>query len=498
MRRAWSNMQAWATRAKLAMVDSFTKPKRRPGGEILFAVPVEAESRDDYFRKILDDLPAAIYVTDALGRITYFNEAAAALWGHHPIIGTSEWCGSWKLFWPDGRALPHGDCPMAIAIKEKRQVRGMEAIAERPDGTRVPFVPYPTPLFDASGTLIGAVNMLIDITDRKRAEEVKQRLSAIVQFSDDGIISKNLDGIIESWNAGAERIFGYTANEAIGQSIEMLIPPERLNEEPEIIARIRRGERVHHYETVRRRKDGSLIDISLSVSPILDTDGRVVGASKIARDITERRKAQEQRDLLFKEIDHRIRNLFTLASSVVTLSARSADTSKELTSIIRDRLDALARAHALTLPKLSDGSAQVEQPTTLQTLIRTIVSPYEETNSASRRVAISGPDAPMSAALATGFALLLHEFATNAAKYGALSTPSGRINIACSELDGLISLTWIESGGPRIDKPPVNEGFGSQLAHATITSRLGGTLSREWNADGLTIRLSLARQCLVT
>ena len=113
------------------MTDTFTSRTPIPGGAILFAAAADAESRDDYFRKILDDLPAAIYVTDALGRITYFNEAAATLWGHRPTIGTSEWCGSWKLFWPDGRALPHGDCPMAIAIKEKRQVRGMEAIAER-------------------------------------------------------------------------------------------------------------------------------------------------------------------------------------------------------------------------------------------------------------------------------------------------------------------------------------------------------------------------------
>ena len=133
-------------------------------------------------------------------------------------------------------------------------------------------------------------------------------------------------------------------------------------------------------------------------------------------------------------MDHRIRNLFTLAGSVVTLSARSADTPKELTSIIRDRLDALARAHALaTLPKRSDGSAEAEQPTTLQTLIRAIVSPYEEKGT-SPRVEISGPDVPVSANLATGFALLLHEFATNAAKYGALSTTSGRIKIACSRI----------------------------------------------------------------
>jgi PAS domain S-box-containing protein len=123
------------------------------------------------FRELLDALPAAVYTTDAAGRITYYNEAAAALWGHRPPLGTSEWCGSWKLFWPDGTPLPHEQCPMALALKENRAVRGMEAAAERPDGTRVPFIPYPTPLHDEAGQLIGAVNMLVDITNRKHAEE---------------------------------------------------------------------------------------------------------------------------------------------------------------------------------------------------------------------------------------------------------------------------------------------------------------------------------------
>jgi PAS domain S-box-containing protein len=127
--------------------------------------------RERRFRELLDALPAAVYTTDAEGRITYFNETAAELWGHRPTLGSSEWCGSWKLFWPDGTPLPHGECPMAIALKEDRAVRGMEAMAERPDGTRVPFIPYPTPLHDESGKLVGAVNMLVDITERKRAEE---------------------------------------------------------------------------------------------------------------------------------------------------------------------------------------------------------------------------------------------------------------------------------------------------------------------------------------
>jgi PAS domain S-box-containing protein len=475
------------------MTDMFSDRILKAGAEILFAAPVEADSGEGYFHKILDELPAAIYVTDALGRITYFNEAAATLWGHRPTVGTSEWCGSWKLFWPDGRPLPHGECPMAIAIKEKRTVRGVEAIAERPDGTRVPFEPYPTPLFDASGTLIGAVNMLIDITDRKRAEEIKQRFSSIVQFSDDAIISKNLHGVIESWNEGAERIFGYTAKEAIGQSVEMLIPLDRLDEEGKILNRIRHGERIDHYETVRRRKDGTLIDISLTVSPVMDAEGRVLGASKIARDISERRKAQEQNELVFREMDHRIRNLFALAESVVTLSARSSDCPKELASIIRDRLDALARAHALTLPKRLDQPVQTEQSTTLQSLMRTIVAPYQRANGTAARIVINGPDVPISASLATGFALLLHEFATNAAKYGALSTPVGHVDITCAEKNDVFSLTWSERGGPRIEREPASQGFGSQLAKATVVGRLGGELSREWHPDGLTIRLSVAR-----
>ena len=139
---------------------------RNPAEEAL-----RVRARDRRFRQLLDALPAAVYTTDAAGRITFYNEAAAALWGCRPELGKSEWCGSWRLFWPDGRPMPHDSCPMALALREDRAIRGAEAIAERPDGTRVPFIPYPTPLHDASGQLVGAVNMLVDITERKRAEQ---------------------------------------------------------------------------------------------------------------------------------------------------------------------------------------------------------------------------------------------------------------------------------------------------------------------------------------
>jgi PAS domain S-box-containing protein len=476
------------------MSEAFPNLMAELGPASLLSTPSDRNSPDGYFRKIIDELPAAIYVTDELGRITYYNEAAANLWGHRPTIGTSEWCGSWKLFWPDGRALPHGECPMAIAIKEKRPVRGMEAIAERPDGTRVPFVPYPTPLFDDAGKLIGAVNMLVDITDRKQAEELRQRLAAIVQFSDDAIISKNLEGFIQTWNAGAQRIFGYTADEAIGRSVTMLMPPDRVNEEPKILGRIRAGERVDHYETVRQRKDGTRIDISLTVSPVMDADGRIIGASKIARDVTDQRKAREIRELHLREMDHRIRNLFALAESVVTLSVKSARTPAELASVARDRLGALARAHALTLPKRRK-SSEVEA-TTIQKLIKAIIAPYDETNGSRPRVVITGPDASIAPNLVTSLALALHEFTTNAAKYGALSRPDGQIEIVCADTNDHFSLTWTERGGPRVNKQPDSEGFGSQLARTTIADQLGGKFSREWGGDGLTIRLSVPRQRL--
>jgi two-component system CheB/CheR fusion protein len=461
------------------MTDTFSNQIPKPGGEISFAAPVEVDSRDDYFRNVLDEMPAAIYVTDALGRITYFNEAAATLWGHRPTIGTSEWCGSWKLFWPDGRALPHGECPMAIAIKKKRAVRGVEAIAERPDGTRVPFEPFPTPLFDASGALIGAVNMLIDITDRKRAEEVKQRLSSIVEFSDDAIISKNLVGIIESWNAGAERIFGYTAAEAIGQSVEILVPPDRLNEEAEIISRIRRGERTEHYETVRRRKDGSLIDISLTVSPIMAADGRVMGASKIARDITERKRSAAHISVLAREAEHRAKNVLATVQAVVKLT--EAETVADFKNAIEGRLLALASVHTLLVESRWSGAE-------LHDLVIKELSPYRKGD--GTRVVIEGPGLKLEPSTAQTIAVVFHELTTNAVKYGALSVCKGRIGVSWTRPEiGRLVIRWTETGGPAVT-PPTRKGFGTKVM-ANMIHQARGEIGFDWHPAGLACEIEL-------
>jgi PAS domain S-box-containing protein len=209
----------------------------------------------------------------------------------------------------------------------------------------VPFIPYPTPLHDASGTLIGAVNVLVDITEHKRAEEAAQRLASIVESSNDAIISKDLDGIITSWNKGAEELFGYSATEVIGKPVNILIPPDRQDEEPAILERIRRGERIEPVETLRLRKNGALVDISLTISPVKAADGTIIGASKIARDISERKRAEQRQQLLVHELNHRVKNTLATVQSVTAQSFRGEQSQKEAYGQFEARLMALAKAH---------------------------------------------------------------------------------------------------------------------------------------------------------
>ncbi len=488
--------------AKCPMADVIATGQGLRDGEIMI-------ERPDGTRIValvnIEAIKDAIYTTDAAGRITFYNDAAAELWGIRPELGTSAFCGSWKLYWPDGTSMPHDECPMALSLKERRPIRGMEAVAERPDGARIPFIPYPTPLFDASGTLIGAVNMLVDITERRQAEqrirdsEARYRdIAAIVESSEDAVVAKNLDSIITSWNRGAERLFGYTAKETIGNGITMLVPPERRDEESNIIARIRRGERVEPYETIRQRKDGSIVEISLTISPVRNPEGKIIGASTIAHNISERRQAEERQRLLLREMDHRVKNLFALSSGMVALSARSAKTPQELSLAVQDRLAALAKAHALTLPRPSEDGHRTERPTTLHVLIETILSPYgSRTDDDRPRIVIRGPDIPIANGAITSFALLLHEFATNAAKYGALSTSVGTIDIVCAEDNGQFALSWTERGGPLVENQIDGDGFGTLLARATVEGQLGGEITRDWKPEGLTIRLSVARDRVI-
>src|SRR5438067_8934721 len=192
------------------------------------------------FRRLLETLPAGAYTCDAEGLITYFNRRAVELWGREPKLNdpADRFCGSFKLFATDGTPITHDRCWMALALRDAREYVGQEIVIERPDGSRWTALAHANPLFDDAGRLRGAVNVLVDITDRKRAEDAHTLLAAIVESSDDAIVSKTLDGTIRSWNAGAERLFGYTAAEAVGRSILIIIPPERHDEGRMILGRL--------------------------------------------------------------------------------------------------------------------------------------------------------------------------------------------------------------------------------------------------------------------
>jgi len=321
-----------------------------------------------------------------------------------------------------------------------------------------------------------------------------QHLAAIVESSDDAILTKDLNGTITSWNRGAERLFGYTVDEALGRSVTMLIPSDRRDEEPGILRRLRRGEKIDHYETVRQRKDGNLIHISLSVSPLLDESGTIIGASKIARDITDRQNAHEQQQLLLKEMEHRIKNVFSMASGLISLCSRRAQTPAELAQLVRGRLDALARAQALTVPS-ADGDTVANQGTTLHELLQTILSPHLD-SAESSQLRVIGNDVALSPKAVTPMALVLNELATNAVKHGALSVPAGTVTFESQRNCDQFAFSWSEQGGPAIDGQPVHQGFGTRLSEIAVERQLGGIIQREWKPGGLSINL-LVNQAIV-
>jgi PAS domain S-box-containing protein len=435
----------------------------------------------DNNKDLFEALPIAVYAVDAEGRIISFNEAAVAVWGRRPALGDL-WSGAYKAFHADGSEMPLDEAPIAVALRERRAVRDVEVSIERPDGSRVYLRPHPTPQFDADGNLTGVINVMIEVSAQRQYEESAARLAAIVSSSDDAIISKRLDGYITSWNAGAQRIFGYTPDEMIGQHITKVIPPELFDEEKEIIARLTRGERIEHFETVRLGKDERRINLSITVSPVRDAAGRVVGASKVARDITERKRADEVQRLLHDELHHRIKNTMATVQAIATQTLRRAKNTADFVTSFNGRIQSLARAHGL----LTGGSFQGAD---MMQLAREQLLLGGELD---QRIHCSGPTLILEAQVALHLALVLHELGTNARKYGALSAPTGRVDLTWevrSAGDRTLVLEWRESGGPRVVAPE-SHGFGSILIEQSLQAH-GGHVRISYAETGLTCSITL-------
>jgi PAS domain S-box-containing protein len=436
--------------------------------------------------ELLRAIPAAIYVTDAEGRITFFNDAAAELWGQRPETGSARWSGAWRLHFPDGRPMRHDESPMAMTLRERAKsqggAQGHEVIVERPNGARVPVRQYPNLLEDDQGHVSGGISLLIDVGERRRAEVDTARLAAIVASSEDAIVSKTLEGLVTSWNGGAERIFGYAPTEMIGQSIKKIIPPDRQAEEDEILAKLRRGERIEHFDTVRVGKDGREVEISVTISPIRDGTGAIVGASKVARDIGERRRHESMQRLLFDELNHRVKNTLATVQAIASQSMKTAASPRDFVAGFSGRVQALARAHDLLVQRKMRGA-------TLRELLREQVA-LGATGDA--RITLSGPDVTLGPHIAIQLALLLHELATNARKYGALRTPTGKLSIRWSvgmQPERELVLSWRESRVTHLAAPGMT-GFGMTLIERSLEAN-GGSASIHYAADGLRCEIRL-------
>lgn len=256
----------------------------------------EAEMASRRLAAIVDSSNDAIIGKDLSGTITNWNAAATRMFGYQPdeIIGRSVLA----LIPPE----LHGDEPAILArLRQGERIEHFETTRVRKDGQRVEVSLTISPVRDPAGRLIGASKIARDITSQREGDAARRRLVAIVDSSDDAIVSKDLNGIVQSWNKGAERIFGYTAAEMVGKPITLLMRPQEALEEPAILEKIARGERIDHYETIRRRKDGSLIDVSLTISALRDVKGEVIGASKIARDVTRQRRLERERTTLLQQ-----------------------------------------------------------------------------------------------------------------------------------------------------------------------------------------------------
>jgi PAS domain S-box-containing protein len=342
----------------------------------------------------------------------------------------------------------------------------------------MPFLAYTTLLRGESGEVRGAVNMLVDITETKRAEAAERRLASIVESSDDAIISKDLDGIVTSWNHGAERLFGFTAEDIIGKSITTLLPPDRHDEEAEIIERIRRGEHIEHYETVRQCKDRRGVWVSLTVSPLRNAQGNIIGASKIARDMTDRMRADEHRKTLIDELNHRVKNTLAVVQSIASQTFNDVSTMAEARSAFESRLINLAKAHDVLTRENWAGAD----------LVDIVTDTVKAHSGGQNRFRIAGAPLRLGPSATLAMSMAVHELATNAAKYGALSTKEGHVEIVwrldSAGDDRRLNLTWTESNGPPVVKP-MRKGFGSRLIERALAQELGGKVSVAYDPSGV-------------
>jgi PAS domain S-box-containing protein len=477
--------RAQAADGSTRWLHSIARPRREPDGSILWdgvtldigdrvAVEEALKESEARFRDVAEAAAEIIWETDAEDRFCYFSDQLARATG----IDSSGLIGRRRAELI-AEAVPPSTIEGHLAdLAAHRPFRNFTYWANARVGHRC-FSSSGRPIFDAAGRFRGYRGAGSDVTERMAAEAQRARLAGIVDASHDAIVSWSLDGRITSWNPEAERLYGYTAEEAIGRSIRILVPPERQDGVAPIIAAVARGEGLRGVETVRVRKGGGRIDAALTISPVRDVEGRVVAGATIARDITERKRAETRQRLLLAELDHRVKNMLAVLVAVFQTTAHKARGLDEFSRTFEGRLMALVRAHDALAQNKMEGAG-------LRDLALSELSLFCE--APSDRLRIDGEQVVLGPKAAQVIGMALHELATNAAKHGALSTPDGRIELGWRvRTNGgrpELHMWWRERGGPPA-AAPAERGFGLTLLERGLAYELGGVARVDFEAEGV-------------
>ena len=430
----------------------------------------------------------AIIAKDLTGIITSWNRAAERIFGYTEaeVVGQSI-----RLIVPLERHAEEDELLRRISAGET--VEHFETVRRRKNGELIDVALTLSPLRSSPGRVIGASTIARDLSEHKRLDRDARRLAAIVESSDDAIVSKDLNGVVMSWNRAAQRIFGYTPEEMIGQSIRVLIPPDLLSEEEEVLARIRRGQSVEHYETIRRRKDGTLFPISLTVSPLRGADGTILGASKIARDISEQKRAENERQRLLRmaqeasqlkdeflaTLSHELRTPLNailgytrmMRSGLLTPEKQEraleivARNATSLTQIVEDVLD---------VSRIISGKVRMNiQPVELAAIVRDAletVRPAADAKKVQIEMSVD-PQATMVSGDPERLQQIIWNVVSNAVKF---TGSGGRVEVRLSQVDSRVHVTVQDTGigiAPEF-LPHVFERF--RQADASVSREHGG------------------------
>lgn len=331
----------------------------------------------------------------------------------------------------------------------------------------------------------GVVITFVDISDRKRAEKDRSELAAIIDSSEDAVIGHDLNGIILTWNSSAETIYGYTADEAVGRPMSMLLSEGQADLWPAQMAQLLAGNPIRQSDRILTAKAGRIVDVALTVSPIRDDAGKVVGGSAVARDITQQKLAEKQQELLLRELDHRVKNILAVVSSVVSQTLKTTDDPAELAPTLEGRIQSIARAHSL----LTEGG---RMGASLAAIVEIELAPYRRDDHA---FTITGDDVTLTPRAGLVLSMALHELMTNAAKYGSLSVHDGRLDLSWrvvveGQPTPTLCLVWTERGGPPVVEP-TRRGFGTTLIERALSHEFDAEVTRDFAPKGLTCRIDL-------